>query len=208
MDAARCPPDLTEAMMAETGRGGLVGNLPTAVKLAAIGLLIHQLMKHRGEGAATAPAPAGQQGGGGLGDVLGGLLGGKPGAAGAGGGILGGLLQGGGLLGGLAGMLGGLRRQGLADEVESWVSTGPNRAVPPDRLAPAFDPRELDEAARQAGTDRGTLLDAVSQVMPEVVDRLTPQGRVETRQADDRGDAGALDSLLAGLGMGGAAPRR
>lgn len=209
--------------MADQGRGGLVGNLPMGVKLAAVGLLIHYLMKNRDQGA----APAGAQGGGGLGDILGGLFGGgrqgPPAAGSTGGGGLGGLLGGGGgglggllggggglggLLGGLAGMLGGLRRQGLAEEVDSWVSTGPNRPVSPDRLASAFDPDEIDAAARQAGTDRGTLMDAVSQMLPEVVDRMTPQGELPRQGAGAGGDAGAIDDLLGSMGLRGGDPRR
>ncbi len=192
--------------MAGTGQGGLGGNLPTAVKMAAIGLLIHQMMKSRDQGA----APAGQQGGG-LGDILGGLLGGgrqaQPGPGGQGGDILGGILGGGGLgglLGGLGGMLGGLRQQGMAEEVDSWIASGPNRPVPADKLAPAFDPAALDQAAREAGTDRGTLMDAMSRMLPEVVDRMTPQGRLPA--ADTQDDAGAFGSLLGSLGLG--APRR
>lgn len=79
--------------ISRTGQGGLGGNLAAAVKMAAIGLLIHQLMKSRAQGA----APAGQPEGGGPGDILGGF----PSGGGAGRTAPGTQADGGGLLGSL-----------------------------------------------------------------------------------------------------------
>jgi uncharacterized protein YidB (DUF937 family) len=178
--------------------GGLAGGLPGGVKAAAVALLIHQLMKQaRNERAA---APGEEAGGGGLGGLLGGLFGGTGAPAGgtrdgmAGAGL-------GGLLGGLGGLLGGLRSQGLERQVESWVAPGPNQPVSPQEIERSFDPGELDEAARRAGTDRGTLLDELSRTLPDFVDRMTPQGQVPQRE-EDLG-AGGIGGLLGGL-LGGA----
>lgn len=151
-------------------------------------------------------------GGGGAGGGLGGLMGGSGGAGGGLGGLLGGGSGGmtgggglGGLLGGLGGMLGGLRDQGLGSHVDSWVSSGPNHQVSPQQLERAFDPQELDEAARHAGTDRGSLLNEISQVLPNLVDRMTPQGQLPQREHDVH--SGGLGGLLGSL-LGGDAPRR
>jgi uncharacterized protein YidB (DUF937 family) len=184
--------------------GGIAGGLPTGVKLAAMALLAHQLMKHaRAEGST---ASAGPTGGGGLGGILGGLLGqGGPsqssfGTGGGGlGGMLGGLL-GGGAVGGLGGLLDGLRGQGLGKHVDSWVTPGENHPVAPHELENAFDTAELDEAARHAGTDRGTLLNELSGMLPGMVDRMTPGGRVPQREEDlgQGGIGGLLGHLLGG----------
>jgi uncharacterized protein YidB (DUF937 family) len=204
----------------------LAGGLSGGVKMAAIGLLVHQLMKHsRGAPADGDPAREGAAAttGGGLGGLLGGLLGGgaqsTPGSASGGlGGLLGGgqsggglgaLLGGGGLgalLGGLGGMLGGMRNQGLGQHVDSWVAPGPNRHPSPQELAASFDPHELDEAARHAGTDRNGLLDELSRVLPQFVDRMTPQGNLPQREEDLGG--GGLGGLLGGLLGGGDAGRQ
>jgi uncharacterized protein YidB (DUF937 family) len=160
-----------------SGRGGgLAGGLSGGVKMAAVGLLIHQLMKHaQSERAAGGDAPPSARDsdpttGGGLGSILGGLFGGGTpastggglggllgGAPGSGGGGLGALLGGGGLgalLGGLGGMLGGMREKGLGQHVDSWVSPGANQPVSARDIETAFDPRELDEAARRPGPTR------------------------------------------------------
>ncbi|WP_165982198.1 YidB family protein [Dankookia rubra] len=196
--------------------GGLGGGLPNGVKLAAVALLIHQLMKHRQGDAMPQP-----EGGGGLGGLLGGLFGGgasgpasqgtsQGGGFGGGmggglGGVLGGLLgsgAGGGLLGGLGGLLAGLRNHGLGQQVDSWVQPGTNQPVSPQELERGFDPHELDEAAQRAGTDRGTLLQELSAMLPQAVDRMTPQGRVPQQEADlGGGGIGGLIGSLLGQGQ-------
>jgi uncharacterized protein YidB (DUF937 family) len=188
-----------------SGNSGVAGGLPTGVKLAAAALLAHQLMKHaRAEPGA---ADAGPTAGGGLGGLLGGLLGGQGGPASAGpgmpgggalGGVLGGLLGGGALGGALGGLLGGLRDQGLGHKVDSWVGHGENRPVAPREVERAFDPDELDEAARRAGTDRGSLLEELSRMLPGMVDGLTPHGRMPQRGEMGGGLEGLLGRLLGG----------
>jgi uncharacterized protein YidB (DUF937 family) len=172
--------------------GGLAGGLPNGVKMAAVAFLIHQLMKQRGE----AQAPMGQggmgQGGGGLTDILGSLLGGGQ----AGGGL-------GGLLGGLTGMLGGMRSRGLGSQVDSWVSPHDNQPVSAQDLEQHFDPNDLDEAAQQAGTDRAGLLEELRHVLPQFVDRMTPQGSLPQPGAEHAAGGGAgggdLGSVVDGI---------
>ena len=126
-------------------------------------------------------------------------MGRRPGRAAGGG-------AGGGLLGGLGGLLAGLRGHGLGQQVDSWVQPGANRPVAPQELERGFDPQELDEAAQRAGTDRGTLLQELSAMLPQAVDRMTPQGRVPQQEADLGG--GGLGGLISSLlGQGPEPPR-
>ncbi|WP_052214906.1 YidB family protein [Belnapia sp. F-4-1] len=210
---------MSENLFGRSG-GGLSGGLSGGMKMAAIALLIQQLMKHSGSqaepGSAPAQAPQADTGGG-LGGILGGLLGsgaaggllGGLGGSGAAGGLLGGLGgsgAAGGLLGGLGGLLGGLRNQGLERHVDSWVQHGPNEQVSADELTRAFDPRDIDAAAQQAGTDRGTLMNEVSRVLPEMVDRMTPHGRMPQHEGEVEG--GSIGGLLNSIFGGGQGPRR
>jgi uncharacterized protein YidB (DUF937 family) len=145
-----------------------------------------------GKPGAPAGMPAGQ---GGLGDLLGGLLGGKPGAptpAGAGGlgGLLGGLLAGGAagsVLGsGLDNLLKDMQSQGYGKTAQSWVGTGPNEAIQPNDLESALGADTLDALASQTGMSRSELLQGLSQQLPEMVDQLTPDGRLPTEQETAR----------------------
>lgn len=181
--------------------GGLAGGLSGGLQMAAIALLVQQLMKHSRSEAPAMPAEPGpqaaptqpDQSSGGLGDILGGLLG----------------SAGGGILGGLGGLLGGLRNQGMDHKVDSWVRPGPNQSVSADELSRAFDPKDVEAAAQKAGTDRGGLMQEVSRILPDFVDRMTPQGRMPERESDLGG--GGLGGLLGSL-FGGTArddgPRR
>jgi uncharacterized protein YidB (DUF937 family) len=135
--------------------------------------------------------PGAGAGGGGLGDLLGGMLGGqKPGAAKAGSGdlgsILGGLLGGaaaGGLLnGGLDSILKDLARSGHGQAAQSWIGTGPNQSISPHDLESALGADTLDELSRRTGLSRSDLLSGFSEQLPELVDQLTPNGRLPTEQ--------------------------
>lgn len=138
-----------------------------------------------GGGQARAPS-----GGGGLGDVLGGMLGGgaRPGmGGGAGGGlgdILGGLLGGGAagsvLNGGLRNLVQDMEANGHGETAQSWVGTGANRAIAPDDLANALGADAIDTLSSQTGMSRHDLLAGLSQQLPEVVNQLTPDGRLPT----------------------------
>jgi uncharacterized protein YidB (DUF937 family) len=133
--------------------------------------------------------------GGGLGDLLGGMLGGgpKPGAAKAGGpggpdlgAILGGLLGGGAagsvLNGGLDNIIKDLERSGQGRVAQSWIGTGPNQSIAPNDLESALGADTLDLLAQRSGLSRAALLDGFSEQLPELVDQLTPQGRLPTEQ--------------------------
>lgn len=133
--------------------------------------------------------PMGQAAGGGMGSVLVALLpvvlsmlanrqgapmgsAAPPGAGGMGGGGLG------GLGGGLGGLLEQLTRSGYGRQANSWVSTGPNEALEPQAWSQVFGPAQLAEIASQAGVSEDDARAGLSELMPEVVDRLTPEGQM------------------------------
>jgi uncharacterized protein YidB (DUF937 family) len=143
------------------------------------------------------PGSAGAPGGlpGGLGDILGGMFGGKPtgpgkpGAPGAPGnlgdllgGLFGGAAAGGMLGGGLDSLIKDLQRQGYGKAAQSWISTGPNDPISPGDLEHAIGADTLDALAAQTGMSRSDLLQGLSQELPEMVDELTPNGRLPTEQ--------------------------
>jgi uncharacterized protein YidB (DUF937 family) len=131
------------------------------------------------------PAKVTQQGG--LRGLLDSLGGGSLGAPGQGnaqaglGGLLG-SLGGGGLGGLLGGGLGELmesfKQQGQGDVAESWVGTGPNKQIAPDQLEHAIEPDVLATLSQHTGLSREELLSRLSTTLPEVVDKVTPDGRL------------------------------
>jgi uncharacterized protein YidB (DUF937 family) len=105
-----------------------------------------------------------------------------------------GLLQGGG---GIDGLMQKFNSAGLGDLVKGWVSTGPNPAVSPQQVEQVFDAAQLDEMAAETGIARDQIASHVAETLPQMVDKLTPNG--EPVGGNDLQQS--LDSLLQG-GLG------
>jgi uncharacterized protein YidB (DUF937 family) len=151
--------------------------------MAILALLAWKAMKHFGGGQpgaaptqappkmpgnVTASLPGGGMGGGGLSDMLKGGLGGLL-AGGAAGSIL---------SGGLGDLLNQFQQKGLGDKADSWVSNGPNKQIAPGDLANALGADQIESLSAQSGLSRDELLQGLSQYLPDVVNHLTPDGRL------------------------------
>jgi uncharacterized protein YidB (DUF937 family) len=156
--------------------------------MAILALLAYKAVKHiSGSPASTsapAPAPAPSPAPGGLGGGLGGSLGGL-------GGLLGGALAGGAagsvLSGGLGDLLKQFQQNGHGDTANSWVAQGPNKQISPGDLASALGSDQINHLMSQSGLSREELLSGLSQQLPEVVNHLTPDGRLPTEdEVSDR----------------------
>jgi uncharacterized protein YidB (DUF937 family) len=103
----------------------------------------------------------------------------------------------GGQAGGIEGLLQKFGAQGLGDLVKGWVSTGPNPPATPQHIEQVFGGQQLDQIAAQTGIDRSQVASHVAQLLPQLVDKLTPQGQPVAGNALQQG----LSSLLQG-GLG------
>ena len=161
------------------------------IMMALLGLLAYKAFK----GGSDRPASAPTSGGGGLGDILGGLLGGgrpsgmppsgmpSPGAGSGGlGDILAGGLGGSVLSGGLGNLIKQMQQNGYGRQAQSWVGHGENETIPPDDMAKALGADDIDKLTQQTGMNRDELLSGLSQHLPNLVDQLTPEGRLPTEQ--------------------------
>ena len=88
--------------------------------------------------------------------------------------------EGGGLLEGLGGLLDRFRQSGQGKAADSWIGTGPNDPVSPGQLGNALGPNIIKTLAERSGLSEEELLKQLSQVLPGVVDKLTPNGRLPT----------------------------
>ena len=86
----------------------------------------------------------------------------------------------GGLLGGLGGLVDKLQKGGLGNLVNSWVGPGQNQPVSPNQLGPALGPDIIKTLAQRSGLSEEELTRQLSQVLPGLVDKLTPNGRLPT----------------------------
>jgi uncharacterized protein YidB (DUF937 family) len=162
------------------GGGGL-----SPMMIAMLGTLafkvVKSLMDNQANAAAGRPgAPSGPTGaqnpggatGGGLDDLLKGGLGS----------LLGGGAAGSVLSGGLNDLLKQFQQNGQGEVARSWIGSGPNKAIAPKDLATALGADRINTLASLSGMSRDDLLDGLSQQLPDVVNQLTPDGRLPTEQ--------------------------
>jgi len=148
----------TRAQQQQTQAPGGGGGMSQV--LMALMPVVLQMMSNRGAGGGAGT-------GGGLADVLGQVLGGG----------------GRGSAGGLGGLLEQLQRAGFSEEADSWVSRGANKPISPDAMTQVFGHEGLEQISRQAGISPDEASRGLSALLPEVVDRVTPDGRVPTADA-------------------------
>jgi uncharacterized protein YidB (DUF937 family) len=82
------------------------------------------------------------------------------------------------LAGGLSSLLERLTSAGHGDVANSWVGPGPNQPIQPGQLGSALGQTTVSELARRGGISEQELLAQLSRVLPGVVDKLTPDGRL------------------------------
>ena len=86
----------------------------------------------------------------------------------------------GGVLGGLGGLLNKLQQGGIGSAANSWVGSGQNQPVSPGQLGSALGPNIIKTLAQQSGLSEDELTKQLSQFLPGIVDKLTPNGRLPT----------------------------
>ena len=86
----------------------------------------------------------------------------------------------GSILGGLTDLIGKLSAGGVAPQVNSWVGHGPNEPVQPGQLGSALGQNVLAELSQRTGMSQQELLSQLSTVLPQIINHLTPNGRMPT----------------------------
>ena len=93
--------------------------------------------------------------------------------------------------GGLAGLVQAFQGKGMGDMMSSWISTGPNPPATADQIAQALGPQTVSQFAAKAGVAPGEAGGLLASLLPAMIDRLTPQGKVP--------ESNELESTLGGL---------
>jgi uncharacterized protein YidB (DUF937 family) len=134
------------------------GDLATPIAIAAGALLLHHFF---GQSSTPAPAPPRQAA--------------PPPQAGPTGGFLGG-----GLFGGLTEIVNKLSTGGNAAQVNSWIGHGANQPIQPGQLGSALGQQTISDLAAKSGLSEQELLAQLSAVLPQLINNLTPAGRMPT----------------------------
>ena len=97
--------------------------------------------------------------------------------------------------GGIEGLMQKFGGHGLGDLMKGWVGTGPNPPATAEHIEKIFGADQLRQIAQQTGIDPSQISGHIAQILPQLVDKLTPQGQPV--------GGGALQSGLASLLQGG-----
>jgi uncharacterized protein YidB (DUF937 family) len=102
-------------------------------------------------------------------------------------------------LGGLGGLMQQFQGAGLGHVMDSWIGTGANHAISGDQLTQVLGSGQIGQIAQQLGLSHGDAAGQLAQMLPQVINHLTPSGQAP---AGGLGNAGDIMGMLGGL-LGG-----
>ena len=98
--------------------------------------------------------------------------------------------------GGLGGLIGAFQKKGMGDMISSWISTGPNPPITATQLTDVLGGDTVGQFARKAGVPEAEAGSILAGLLPNVIDKLTPEGKLPDTDSLE----GTLSSLLSKLG--------
>ncbi|MES3012145.1 MAG: YidB family protein [Pseudomonadota bacterium] len=93
-------------------------------------------------------------------------------------------------VGGLGDLIGRFTQGGMGDVIGSWIGNGQNASISGDQLSNVLGSDAIGKIAAQLGLSQGETAGQLSQMLPEVISRLTPNGEAPSTGLGD--DMGAL----------------
>jgi uncharacterized protein YidB (DUF937 family) len=88
----------------------------------------------------------------------------------------------GNVLDGLGGLIRQFQQKGLGDTIDTWINTGANRDISSGQVSEALGRDVVDDLSRRTGLSRDEVVAELARMLPNVVDRLTPDGRLPTQR--------------------------
>ena len=111
--------------------------------------------------------------------------------------VLGGLLANDGSHGGLGGLVEKFNQAGMGDVIGSWIGKGENLPISADQIKEVLGSDAVTNVAAKLGVDPSQAAARLSEMMPGLIDRLTPHGQVPEGGLGNSADlAGMLGNLL------------
>jgi len=105
--------------------------------------------------------------------------------------------------GGLSGLVQQFHDKGLGSLVSSWVGTGQNLPISTDQLQHVLGSEQVKQLAAQAGISPETASSHLTQLLPMLIDKLTPNGQVPEASSSTSSMLEAGLDMLKGLGKTG-----
>lgn len=86
--------------------------------------------------------------------------------------------------GGIGGVLDKFRKGGFADHADSWQGTQQNMPISPSALQEVLGSGAIGQIAQQLGMSHGDAAGGLAQMLPQLIDKFTPDGSVPANQDD------------------------
>ena len=86
--------------------------------------------------------------------------------------------------GGLPGIISKFQNGGMAAQAGSWVSTGENIPITGNQLQEILGTGSIGQIAQQLGLSHGDASSGLAQMLPQIIDKLTPTGQVPADHSD------------------------
>ena len=99
--------------------------------------------------------------------------------------------------GGLAGLLQQFRAKGLGHVADSWVSKGQNLPLNAEQVQSVFGQAQIQQMAAKSGIAPETLSAKLAELLPQVIDKATPDGSVPDQGSLQQGLGSVLQGFLA-----------
>jgi len=99
--------------------------------------------------------------------------------------------------GGLQGLVQSFHDKGMGGLVSSWISSGPNPPISGDQVHQVLGSDQVKALAAKAGISPDVAGTAIAQILPGLVDKLTPNGSVP----DHSNVLEMASTMLKSLGM-------
>jgi uncharacterized protein YidB (DUF937 family) len=90
-------------------------------------------------------------------------------------------------VGGLGGLIQSFQKNGLGDIVNSWVSTGKNLPISPEQIQQGLGGDLLKQLAAQAGIGTEAAGGQLADLLPGLIDKLTPDGKMPDSKLIEQG---------------------
>jgi uncharacterized protein YidB (DUF937 family) len=94
--------------------------------------------------------------------------------------------------GGLPGLIQRFQQHGLGDQVASWVGKGQNLPVSGGQIEEALGSEKVERLARDAGCSKEQVSNGLAENLPQIIDKLTPDGQLPEGDALGSGNLGSL----------------
>ncbi|MDE2000737.1 MAG: DUF937 domain-containing protein [Burkholderiales bacterium] len=96
-------------------------------------------------------------------------------------------------VGGVSGLIEAFERQGLGGVIASWVGSGQNLQISPEQIQAVLGDEHIQGIAQKLGLSTQDVASHLSQLLPSIIDKMTPNGQVPAQQ-----DIGGLMGMLKG----------